>query len=709
MILQVQTIMKNTLRKFLGFKKHFLLIAFISLFQGLTAQTLEGYLKNSDSSAIIGALVSLSADGKMLALCQSDSLGFYKLQITVPQSTAYKMLVEIYGIEVYNELISLQENTTKNITINASNGYFLNESILIKAKQTPIESLNDKAFIKRRSDIPTAAAFGDPSRELLQEAGITISNDQSNAFSYRRIDPEYVKWSIYGAEIVNPNHLSNAGRLDDLPVNSSGGVLGIPYDAISKLQFNGHGSTIASPSSISGTADLQFDEKDYSYAQIGLLGMEAGLTTKGKINFSLIGRYSTVGLLSDLGINFDNEAIKYQDLFLKINLSDNIQLVNMIGTSINHRFPLDNSFNFRDELDLDYHSKIQIHGIHHKTKRLQNSIFYSSREDIKSVTRNGFTYVDYSINPEFNLKTQKISQSTTFDLSFNNKVHHKFLLGLNSTWHKSSGYISSFDQKEQEGYISKPFVRWTFNNHKKRNLNLQAELGHLYSNIYFQNDFEYNFQAHYALIRHKLGFQFGSRHQYPVFRLYAFGEGSFSRFDRIQTINANIQWQYWFKNDQSILLRIFGTQLDNYIDIPQIYHFELRSDKFYVYGFDLSYKAKFLGFDLQTNFTINRIYDNEYLINGAISRKVKIGSSYLHLSTATVMRFYDEYYNYQAYSRIDARLQYTFKKKNSIILDIQNVTNRINTSFQFYDLLLNRQITEEQLGLLPILSYKRQF
>ena len=65
-----------------------------------------------------------------------------------------------------------------------------------------------------------------------------------------------------------------------------------------------------------------------------------------------------------------------------------------------------------------------------------------------------------------------------------------------------------------------------------------------------------------------------------------------------------------------------------------------------------------------------------------------------------------------SYNRLDLRiyLKTDHKQFTSLFaLDIQNVLNRENPAFQFYDPLLDEVVEDNQLGLLPILSYRIVF
>lgn len=64
------------------------------------------------------------------------------------------------------------------------------------------------------------------------------------------------------------------------------------------------------------------------------------------------------------------------------------------------------------------------------------------------------------------------------------------------------------------------------------------------------------------------------------------------------------------------------------------------------------------------------------------------------------------------YFRIDMRLyrKWNRKGRNSMLsLDIQNLTNRKNPQYHYFDSVQGRVLTKEQLGLIPILSWRMEF
>ncbi|HEX2606706.1 MAG TPA: hypothetical protein VHK91_04970, partial [Flavisolibacter sp.] len=65
-----------------------------------------------------------------------------------------------------------------------------------------------------------------------------------------------------------------------------------------------------------------------------------------------------------------------------------------------------------------------------------------------------------------------------------------------------------------------------------------------------------------------------------------------------------------------------------------------------------------------------------------------------------------------AYFRTDLRLSLKWNRKrltSTLSLDIQNVSNRLNTYGQWFDSDKNKVVTSYQTGLIPVLNYKVEF
>ena len=64
------------------------------------------------------------------------------------------------------------------------------------------------------------------------------------------------------------------------------------------------------------------------------------------------------------------------------------------------------------------------------------------------------------------------------------------------------------------------------------------------------------------------------------------------------------------------------------------------------------------------------------------------------------------------YFKTDLRIYWKTNREkytSTLALDIQNITNRKNDSFQYYDSFLEQVVQKNQLGLIPILGYKIEF
>jgi len=58
------------------------------------------------------------------------------------------------------------------------------------------------------------------------------------------------------------------------------------------------------------------------------------------------------------------------------------------------------------------------------------------------------------------------------------------------------------------------------------------------------------------------------------------------------------------------------------------------------------------------------------------------------------------------YYRVDLRILYKPSKRSTISLDIQNVTNRENDAFYYYEALTGKSTLQRQLGMIPILGWR---
>lgn len=594
-----------------------------------------------------------------------------------------------------------------------------------------------------------AATFDDPSRVLYRHTGISIANDQNNSIVYRGLPSEFVKWSIDGAEIINPNHLSNAGRLSDQSSPSAGGVLAIPFEVVNKFSFYGNAYGPEQINSVSAVSDFNFDIDGNNFFKVGLLGMEAGFQTKGKVKVKGNFRYSTVGLLSDFGVNFDGESIKFYDGFVKADITDKISFVGVAGNSKNFHESLTNiedATQLKDLQEIDFESKFFIAGIKYKGEKYNHSFFVSQRNSNRTsrLDESLFQSPEISSFESFSRNIEKYSYNGYRKLKMGEgdlNVGMQFLLFY------SELASENFESLNENNGNVKVYANYKYLTNLG-DVNFKIEPGLAIVHI---DNFNFNpsLFAQISYDKFLLDFNYACKNVQKEFNQI----GGISRdSDLVESYSISLRYQLP-KQKFSINTRMFylKTQTLNYLlqsilngtnKLGEGYDFndlslrdesqidskgiELMIDKSWSGGwyahanatfFDAQYSnLTFSNIEVNTNENFKSIYNfvftkefyskrnNKWVVNLAYHQR---GGAYQNTYDWIEGTFVER--RLSAYYRIDARFQYNWNSKNTLTLDIQNLTNNLNDAYYFYDAYLNKEVLQKQLGTIPILSYKRVF
>ena len=166
------------------------------------------------------------------------------------------------------------------------------------------------------------AMFQDPARLLTATPSVAAPNDQANHLMVRGNGPLANTWLLEGAEMVCPNHLGNAGTASDLPTLTGGGVSILSAQMLGPSSLRTGSMPASHGNALGGITDLSLrqgnaQEREWT-VQAGLIGIdvsaEGPITKRGK-DFHLVNyRYSTLGLLSAMGVDIGDEAISFQDI-----------------------------------------------------------------------------------------------------------------------------------------------------------------------------------------------------------------------------------------------------------------------------------------------------------------------------------------------------------------------------------------------------------
>lgn len=193
-------------------------------------------------------------------------------------------------------------------------------------KNDPTVTNNEMAIVSSRSFNPDdtkkyAGALGDPSRMAANYAGVISGNDSRNDIVVRGNSPNALLWQLQGLNIPNPNHFG-AG------FNTGGPVSMLNSNNIAKSDFFTSAFPAVYGNATGAAFDLQLrdgnDRKREFMTQIGFNGFEFGaegpFSKNSKASFVANYRYSTLGLLKNVGVDPGTGAATplYQDMNLKV-------------------------------------------------------------------------------------------------------------------------------------------------------------------------------------------------------------------------------------------------------------------------------------------------------------------------------------------------------------------------------------------------------
>lgn len=211
------------------------------------------------------------------------------------------------------------------LTIELSEKIYTSSEVVISAKNEKKDVINEMSVISTRQfsveeTNKYAGAWGDVSRMASNFAGVSVASDERNDIVVRGNSPTGILWRLDGVEIPNPNHFAEVG-------SSGGGISMINNNLLDNSDFSSGAFAPEYGNATSAVFDLKLrngnNEKREYIAQIGANGVEFGLEgpfIKGKqASYLASYRYSTVALLSMIGIKIVESVPDFQDLSFKLN------------------------------------------------------------------------------------------------------------------------------------------------------------------------------------------------------------------------------------------------------------------------------------------------------------------------------------------------------------------------------------------------------
>lgn len=467
------------------FKKFTLSLISLFLYVNLAAQTTQTIrgriIDTNNEKPLAGANVTLKNTKQGI---QTDDNGYFRMEkvqvgrhqleissVGFETQTISEILVES-GKEVVLE-IRLQEATKQ-----------LGEAIVKAPSNNLTGSLTSIHSITTEQIFRYPGTYLDPARLASAYAGVANSNDQANGMVIRGNSPNSMQWRLEGVEIVNPNHLSNAGTFSDRITQNAGGVNILSAQLLGNMNFLTGAFPAEYGNALSGVMDMRLrkgnNQRHEFTAQAGLIGLDLAAegplsNTKKNGSYLVNYRYSFTGLLGLMGVTFGGEDITFQDLSFNVSLPSKkagiFTVFGMAGLSSNYFAGKRDTTQWevqKDGFDINYTNKMGALGATHSVsigdKLLWRSTLVGS--GLESV-RKGYV-LSKSTFQRYLTQADSVSKgriSLTSSLSY--KINAKNLVKVGAfITHQSDAIYSVASDKSAKGVgkglVLQPYINWQF-------------------------------------------------------------------------------------------------------------------------------------------------------------------------------------------------------------------------------------------------------
>ena len=786
---------KKSKKIYLGFLAFFMSF---SLLAQVPLQNIRGEVRDVITAEPYAgvSLFLLTSETESIAEVLSDERGEFIFE-NIPVGR-YQMRADYIGYQsviVSEVLVRGGKETILNILLEENSSYDL-ETITVKGTRKNISHPVSIQTLTIEETLRFPATYFDPARLAITLPGVVNTNDQSNGLSIRGHSPNALSWRLEGAEIVNPNHTPNAGTASDRVTLSGGGVNMLSAQMLGNTTF----LTGAFPSdygnALGAVMDMNLREgnrKEHEFtAQIGLIGIdlaaEGPFGEKQNSGFSANYRYSTVGLLSDLGVDLGDEEISFQDIAIKADFLNKkggkLSLFVIAGASKNlFAAQRDSSaWEFqKDRFDINFKSFTAIEGISYEQSigdksYWKTSFVYSGTSNTRTAER---LADDFSTSL---LENDVISyQKAALHSVFTHKIsaRNRFKIGLDATHHtfdltSEDFQVMKFSEGEGRGVLWQPYIQ--FNSRLSPKLN--ANIG-LHASVFGFNNtkaIEPRAALQYQMNeKNSLSLAYGLHSQMQLPQLYlaqTTDEGSDNQdLELTKAHHLVLSYNFQPKSGDNLTIEAYYQSLfdvpepllggsnfsalnlvENFTNEPlqstgtgrnvglEISWQKYFTGKFYYLINTSIYDAKYTDVNGNTN---NTRYNGNYIFNATggkewtYSKQKKKGERTktfgvnMHIAYAGGFRYtpidieasqilgatvfqnerpFTE--QFPAIFKTDARLYWKKSKAGRSTvwaLDLQNLTNQKNAAFRYFDTVKGEIVTKNQLGLLPILSWKIEF
>lgn len=424
-----------------------LLVVIPSVAQNFT-QTLRGEVNDAFTKLPLpGATIIIMGTDPVKGTVSNSEGQFRFENIPLGRTNISVSMIGYHPRTINNLLITSGKEMVINVSLDEM-VIELNDIAVTAAKKD--QPLNEMALISARSFTVEqteryAGSLGDPSRMAQNFAGVSSAGDQRNDIIIRGNSPQGLLWRLEGIDIPNPNHFGSMG--------STGGPVGMLNN---NLLANSDFYTGAFPAefgnALAGAFDIRMrngnNEKHEFMGQIGFNGFELGaegpLSRKTKASYLVNVRYSTLEILSLMGMSFGTGSAipQYKDISFKLNFPTKNGRVTLFGLGGNSYIEMLDSkgdsaqFGFSGT-DLRFGAKMGVTGLTHvhyfsNQGRLTTNIAVSGHE-------NNTSMIDFSVNPDVDLINELDYEiKYTFSSKYSQRINQRnfFNTGLVVDYYK---------------------------------------------------------------------------------------------------------------------------------------------------------------------------------------------------------------------------------------------------------------------------------
>lgn len=554
----------------------FLVICTSAFAQEIT-QSVTGQVRDRVTGAPVAhANIALFQNEVLVTGTSTDATGSFAFA-TAPGR--YRLIISFTGYQSEEQELLVIAGKQSSVQIVLSEVAQVLNEVVVETPYLPEPGVTSLS-IEKTLRVP--ANFFDPVRMLVSYPGVVTANDQANSIVVKGYSPNALLWRLQGLDIVNPNHLANAGTLSDKPVANGGGVNILSAQLLDKTDFYSGNLPANYGNALAGVMAMSLrpgaSDKMHYTAQASLIGMdvaaEGPLNKNDKSSFLVNYRYSTIGLLSKMGIDFGDEAINFQDLSFHLNFpgkaGGNLSVFGFAGLSDN-RFEAKPESDWEEEKDrytIDYDGKVYGVGLVNQFKPgfLSISAGASVSGQIQERTSQG-TDVPYTAIYSERYQSDRLLFSSFLKIVRKISAQGSIEAGITANYLNNSMdvatvtplYIDAFYPNVQgtvDGALWQPYVNWS---QSLGSFNLNA--GIRYVNFGYNNSaaWEPRFSINKRFGNNLLALSYGSTSQWQQIQTYLAPGNEDLPFTRSNQLA--LEWKHQVKTGLSITSSMYYHQV----------------------------------------------------------------------------------------------------------------------------------------------------